>query len=86
MTWQVRTTRLLLKDLARLSKAERASVMEALKKLAEDPGSVDLRKLSGRHDEWRVRVGQLRVLVVMNKEQGIMFAERVMSRGDAYKE
>ena len=50
-------------------------------RLATDPSSVDLKKLSGRG--WRLRVGQWRAIISLNSD-GVMLVQRVLNRRDAY--
>ena len=59
------------------------AVRDAIQSLETDPSSVDLRKLSGVQDVWRVRVGNWRILLLL--EQGVMFVVRVLDRKDAYR-
>ena len=63
MPWQARLSARAQRDLRKLGSSDQAAVHRALNALADDPGSVDLKKLSGRQGEWRVRVGSLRAIV-----------------------
>ena len=59
-------------------------ILDALEKVAENPGrrDLDIRKLEGR-DGYRLRVGDWRVLYTIG---GLVLAvERIGPRGDVYK-
>lgn len=48
-------------NLADLPSNDRNAVHRALERLAQDPAGVDLAKLVGTEDKWRMRVGRRRV-------------------------
>ncbi|HEY3280888.1 MAG TPA: type II toxin-antitoxin system RelE/ParE family toxin [Armatimonadota bacterium] len=82
MPWTLRFARRAQKDIASLLPEDRAAVQRALARLADDPGSVDLRKLAGRSDEWRMRVGMWRVRLVVHSDLGVLEVSRVLRRDD----
>jgi mRNA interferase RelE/StbE len=64
--WSVEFERRADKDLERLDPPIRERVFTALERLANDPQSgAGLRKLAGR-PEWRLRVGDWRVIVELD--------------------
>jgi len=71
------------KDLAKLSKDIRLRVYAELYKFAERK-VVDLKKLAGKSDKFRIRVGDYRVLISVSKETITVYALRVLHRRDAY--
>jgi mRNA interferase RelE/StbE len=83
MPWQVRVTARAERDLRSLPTSDLAAVRDAIQSLEADPSSVDLRKLSGSRNEWRVRVGNWRVRLLL--EGGVLFVVRVLDRKDAYR-
>jgi mRNA interferase RelE/StbE len=83
MPWHVRLTARAERDLRSLSASDQAAVRDAIQSLEVDPSSVDLHKLSGSRDEWRVRVGNWRIRLLL--EGGVLFVERVLDRKDAYR-
>jgi len=83
MPWRVRVTARAERDLGVLSESDRFAIREAIKALVVDPTSVDLRKLSGSRDQWRVRVGNWRIRLRL--EGDVMLVERVRDRKDAYR-
>ena len=72
------------RDLARLPRGDREEVIQALRRLAGDPGGSDLTKLAGRRGEWRLRAGRWRVLLVLDNTAGTMTVTRVLARKEAY--
>ena len=71
-----------LDDLARLDRRAQDRIREAVRRFAET-GRGDIRKLSGREEEWRLRVGPWRVMFTF-AETGIEII-RVLPRRDAYR-
>jgi mRNA interferase RelE/StbE len=82
--WSVEFERRADKDLERLDPPIRERVYTALERLGDDPhGSAALRKLAGR-PEWRLRVGDWRVIVELDIVQRTIIVLRVLPRGRAY--
>ena len=73
------------RDLARLPAYTRAAVDRALSGLAADPQSVDLAKLRGRRQQWRLRVGQWRAILRLETATGRVYVLRVLPRSRAYR-
>jgi mRNA interferase RelE/StbE len=67
----------------RLDPAIRGRVGSALDRLSADPRSGALRKLVGR-PEWRLKVGDWRVLVELDVETHTIRVARILPRGRAY--
>ena len=85
MPWRVDLGRRAERDLDRLSVEDRNAVLAALRRLADDPSSVDYRKLAGTPTGWRLRVGRWRVLIEADNRSGVLTANRVLDRRDAYR-
>ena len=49
------------------------------------PQAADLKKLKGSQDMWRLRVGDWRVILRLDREQGILYVLRVRHRREAYR-
>lgn len=81
--WSVEFERRADKDLERLDPPIRERVFSGLERLASDPHSAGLRKLSGR-PESRLRVGDWRVIVELDVAQRTIVVLRVLPRGRAY--
>jgi len=82
--WQVIITPNVKKRLSRLSRPERERLLQALIDLEEDPFHQDVKSLKGR-PEWRLRVGQWRVLLRMDNANLVIVALALGTRGDVYK-
>ena len=84
--WRVEVTRTALKDLKRLDPPIRQRIQQALVTFAADPHvSAQLRKLTGA-PEWRLRVGDWRVLLLLDDARRIIEITRVLPRGRAYRD
>ena len=58
--------------------------MEALEQFAE-AGRGDVRKLQGRQSQWRLRVGDWRVILILNDPIGVIGVLRVLHRRESYR-
>lgn len=83
MSWSVVYTPPAARDLRRLDRADAARIVAALRRLA-DTGQGDVRRLTGAH-EWRLRVGDIRVLFRFDFEVETITVRRVLPRGRAYR-
>jgi mRNA interferase RelE/StbE len=72
------------KDLSKLDKITNERILRGLLKLKTNQ-QVDLRKLRGTEDEWRLRVGDYRVRLKISREEIIIYALSVKHRRDAYR-
>ena len=73
-----------LADLDDLERRVRERVIAALSRFA-DTREGDLIKLRGRGNEWRLRVGDWRVRLEIDNEEGIIYVIRVLHRREAYR-
>lgn len=73
------------RDLRRLDPPVRARVVEALERLAGE-GTGDVRPLTGKPGEYRLRVGDWRVAFVRDREARRLTVLRVLPRGRAYRD
>jgi mRNA interferase RelE/StbE len=62
MTYRVTVTRTAVKERKRLTPQEQKRIDAALKSLIETPRPFGVKKLSGRQQDWRIRVGSYRIL------------------------
>ena len=84
MTWKIEFTRAAAKARERLPQAVRERILHALQDLAVDPyASRQVKALQGR-DEYRLRVGEYRVLYMLENERLVVFVVRIAPRGSAY--
>ncbi len=73
------------KDLNRLSSEIHARVITAIRGLAGDPRPPGCRKLSGGKNDWRIRVGDYRVVYEIADEIRIVRVNRVRHRREVYR-
>lgn len=72
------------KDFARIDKRTALRIVSAIRALQTNFGESDIKKLAGRLDEYRLRVGEWRVLFEVEKKDTIVVT-RVLNRKDAYR-
>ena len=85
MPWRLILAPRAEKDLEAMSRREREAMARALERLVANPGAVDLRKLSGQTDQWRLRMGRWRAILELDNETGTVRLLRVLPRGRAYR-
>ena len=73
------------KDLRRLAAEVFPRVIAAIEALADDPRPAGCKKLTGSDDDWRIRVGDYRVLYEIDDENHVVRVMRVRHRRDAYR-
>ena len=73
------------KDLRRLSDQIHDRVIEGIAALANDPRPVGAKKLAGSKSNWRIRVGDYRVLYEIADIVRIVRVYRMRHRRDAYR-
>lgn len=84
MSWNVDWSKAAVKDLKRLDAGVAERVRETVGRLAES-GHGDVKKVKGREDVLRLRVGDWRVFFRLVPEAGLIRVVRVLHRGDAYR-
>lgn len=85
MSWDVTLSRRAEKDLARMDRSAAARIVAALERYAATEQG-DVRKLTDVHPpEWRLRVGDWRVLFSRADPAGALTVLRVLPRGEAYR-
>ncbi len=73
------------RDLGRLPSAILGRVERAIERLKENPHPPGCKKLSGFENEWRVRVGDYRILYLIDYAQQEIRVARVAHRREAYR-
>ncbi len=73
------------KDLAQLPLQIHNRVISAIQALATNPRPPGCRKLAGGKNDWRIRVGDYRVIYEIADEIRIVRVHRVRHRRDAYR-
>jgi mRNA interferase RelE/StbE len=84
--WRYLITPRAERDLRQLDKSLRGRVLDALDRFVAAPKRGDVRKLHGRNDEWRLRVGDVRVRFRPDAPAGLIVVTRVLPRGRAYRD
>jgi mRNA interferase RelE/StbE len=86
MPWRLIIAPRAQKELAGLPGRDRQAMSDAFSRVATDPSSVDLRKLGGQEDLWRIRVGRWRAILRLDTAAGTMNVLRVVARSRAYRD
>ncbi|NPV80489.1 MAG: type II toxin-antitoxin system RelE/ParE family toxin [Firmicutes bacterium] len=73
------------KDFANLDRKTQRRIRAALDRLLTYPQAVDLKKLQGSPGEWRLRVGDWRVIFRIEREQELLYILRVRHGREAYR-
>lgn len=82
--WQILIQKTARRYLEKLIFVDQKRILDDLAILQNNPESLDFKPLKGRSD-WRLRVGEYRVLVRVDRENKIFVVTRIGSRGDIYK-
>ena len=73
------------RDLSRLSARVHDRVVTAIRRLAGDPRPPGSRKLSGGGNDWRIRVGDYRVIYEIADAIRVVRVNRVRHRREVYR-
>jgi mRNA interferase RelE/StbE len=85
MSYRVLLERAAEKDLARLAANFHDRVIVAIQALSKNPRPPGCRKLAGSKHDWRIRVGDHRVIYEIADEIRIVRINRVRHRREAYR-
>lgn len=88
MTFEINIKAKSLKFISSLQKNDRVRLKEAMLVLKEDPvpiKSLDITKLKGEKNKYRIRKGKFRIVYEVIWEQKVILIHRVDFRGDVYK-
>ncbi len=83
--WQVLISHEAEKTLRRLDRPLRERLDRAIRHLAEDPFPANSRKLVGYSEDYRLRVGDWRIIYTVRQQQLVILVVKVAPRGQAYK-
>ena len=75
-----------MRELRRLDPQVRRRILDALGRLAADTPTGDVRPLTGRAGEVRLRVGDWRVRFTLDHEARVLMVLRVVHRSKAYRD
>lgn len=73
------------KDLGRLAHDLHNRIIAAIQKLAQNPRPVSCRKLAGTGNDWRIRVGDYRVIYEIADVIRVVRVHRVRHRREVYR-
>lgn len=83
--YQIVVERSAEKDLKKLSSEVRPRAISAIQALAKKPRPSGSRKLAGTANDWRIRVGDYRIVYEIADEVRIVRINRVRHRRDVYR-
>jgi mRNA interferase RelE/StbE len=83
--YQVIFARSAARELSRLDRHVAERVLRATEKLAADPRPVGCAKLTGSQNDWRIRVGDWRVLYTIDDAARVVDVAAVRHRREAYR-
>jgi len=84
VTWEIVWSRPAERDLRRLDPVVAERITDAIERLATT-GQGDVRPLQGRDQQWRLRVGDWRVIFSYQSTVITILVIRVLPRGRAYR-
>jgi mRNA interferase RelE/StbE len=85
MSYRVTLTATAVKERKRIDPVIRKRIDQALIGLQSQPRPSGVKKLSGRHQDWRVRVGDYRILYEIDDDQQQITIWRIAHRREAYR-
>lgn len=86
--FEIRFSKVAGKYLKKLDRITKERIKKSLLELAENPYEVknlDIKKLAGYEDSYRLRVGKYRALYKIINNEVVVFVFDLDSRGDIYK-
>jgi mRNA-degrading endonuclease RelE of RelBE toxin-antitoxin system len=86
MPWRLEFSPRARRELRALSARDRAAIEAALDRWPHDFGALDMSKLAGSGNRWRLRVGRWRVIMELDNATGTALVARVVARKDAYRD
>ncbi|WP_425499854.1 type II toxin-antitoxin system RelE family toxin [Cerasicoccus fimbriatus] len=84
-SYSVRLKRSAEKDLRRIEKSRVPSIIVAIQGLGQNPRPEGSRKLVGSESSYRIRIGDYRVVYLIEDTICIVEVERVRHRKDVYR-
>ena len=73
------------RDLKRLSSEDFDRIISNIRALAENPRPAGCRKIVGSKNDWRIRVGEYRIIYEVDDEKKAVMVMRVRHRREAYR-
>lgn len=72
------------KDLDKINNVVCSKIISEIEKLKQNPRNVNVKKLVNRNNEYRLRVGNYRILFYIEETEKLIGISRVLHRRDAY--
>lgn len=74
-----------LKQLQKLPRDVFESALQAIIELSKEPRPTGSKKLVGSHDDWRIRIGQYRIVYEIDDDAQMVTIYTVAKRSDVYR-
>jgi mRNA interferase RelE/StbE len=85
MSYQVTLTVTAVKERKRIESIVRQRIDQALLSLQTESRPPGVKKLSGKYQDWRVRVGDYRILYEIDDDHQLITVWRIAHRRDVYR-
>ncbi len=85
MSYQVTLTATAVKERKRIESVVRQRIDQALLSLQTESRPPGVKKLSGKYQDWRVRVGDYRILYEIDDDHQLITVWRIAHRRDVYR-
>lgn len=85
MSYSIHVDRSAVKFLQKLAKAEEVKIVNAIDSLANNPRPAGVKKLKGKFDCWRIRVGDYRVIYEIKDKACLILIIDIAYRKDVYR-
>jgi len=85
VTYSVELEPAAFRQLKRVPRANQPRVTEQINSLADEPRPAGCEKLTDMNNAWRIRVGDYRVVYVVDDQQQIVVVTRIGHRRDVYR-
>lgn len=85
MSYKVLLSNQARKFLLKVPKRDAIKLIDSINDLAENPYPDGRDKLEGKKQSWRIRVGDYRIIYVVNQGELIINVVEINSRGQIYK-
>jgi mRNA interferase RelE/StbE len=86
MTYSVTWARRTLKQLEKLDRAAQKKIVLAVTRLADNPRPHGVRSLVGRLNEYRIRIGEYRVVYEIHDDRLVVLVVAVAHRREIYRD
>lgn len=73
------------RDLKRISKGEFSKIIAHIKSLTQNPRPIGCHKIIGSKGDWRIRVGDYRVIYEIDEKTKVVKVFKVKHRKEAYR-